>query len=71
MGDLRTIIPLLALVLAFGLAGAGIGIGVGTAAAGTYDDCIAMVGSDPDQADIEAERWVQAGAASWLLSIKE
>ena len=64
MGDLRTIIPLLALVSAFGLAWAGIGIGVGPAAAGTYDDCIAMVGSDPAQADIEAERWVQAGGGA-------
>ncbi len=54
MRHLRTIIP--ALAMAVGIAG--------PALAGTYDDCVALAGADPDLAEAEAGRWVQAGGGS-------
>ncbi len=58
MRHLRTIIPLLA--LAYGLIGAI----AGPATAGTYDDCVALAGADPARAEVEAQRWAQAGGGT-------
>jgi len=58
MRRLRTIIPVLALI--YGLIGAI----AGPATAGTYDDCVALVGADPARAEVEAHRWVQAGGGT-------
>ena len=54
MRRLRTIIPALALII--GIAG--------PAKAGTYDDCVALVATDPARAGVEAQRWVQAGGGT-------
>ena len=58
MRHLRTIIPVVALV--FGLIGAS----AGPATAGTYDDCVALAGSDPARAEIEAHRWARDGGGA-------
>ena len=58
MRHLRTKIPIL--VLVFGLIGAI----AGPATAGTYDDCVALAGTDPAQAEVEAHRWAQAGGGA-------
>jgi tetratricopeptide (TPR) repeat protein len=58
MRHLRTIIPPLALVV--GLIGASAGL----AAAGPYDDCVALAGTDPARAEVEAQRWAQAGGGT-------
>jgi len=54
MRHLRTIIPALALTICF----------AGTATAGTYDDCVALAGTDSARAEVEAQRWAQAGGGS-------
>ncbi len=54
MRHLRTIIPAFALVITI----------AGSATAGPYDDCVALAGADPAQAEIEAHRWAQAGGGS-------
>ncbi|MCH8168649.1 MAG: hypothetical protein IIC03_12090 [Proteobacteria bacterium] len=36
----------------------------GPATAGIYDDCVALVVTDPAKAEVEARRWVQAGGGS-------
>ena len=54
MHEIRTKIA--ALMLAGGLAG--------SAAAGPYDDCVALVATEPGRAEVEAQRWVQAGGGS-------
>ncbi len=54
MRRLRTIIPALALTI--GIAG--------PAKAGTYDDCVALVATDPARAEVEAQRWAQAGGGT-------
>jgi hypothetical protein len=58
MRHLRTIIPVVALV--FGLIGAS----AGPATAGTYDDCVALAGSDPARAEIAAHRWARDGGGA-------
>ena len=58
MRRLRTIIPALAPVLAL-----AVGI-AGSAAAGTYDDCVALAGADPARGEAEAQRWAQAGGGT-------
>ncbi|MFQ5567407.1 MAG: hypothetical protein ACE5EU_13725, partial [Paracoccaceae bacterium] len=54
MRRLRTIIPVLALAVAI----------AGSAAAGPYDDCVALAGTDPARAEVEAQRWAQAGGGT-------
>ncbi len=54
MRRLRTIIPALALTI--GIAGPVV--------AGTYDDCAALVATEPARAEVEAQRWVQAGGGT-------
>ena len=54
MNELRTKIAIL--MLAGGLAG--------PATAGPYDDCVALVATDPARAELEAHRWAQAGGGS-------
>ena len=54
MNEIRTKIAILMLV--GGLAG--------SAAAGPYDDCVALAATDPAQAEVEAQRWIQAGGGS-------
>jgi tetratricopeptide (TPR) repeat protein len=36
----------------------------GPATAGTYDDCVALAGTDPARAEVEAYRWAQAGGGT-------
>lgn len=36
----------------------------GNAAAGPYDDCVALAEQDPARAEVEAQRWVQDGGGS-------
>ena len=62
MRHLRTVIPPRALVFAlmYGLIGAI----SGPARAGTYDDCVALTGTDPARAEVKAHRWEQAGGGS-------
>jgi tetratricopeptide (TPR) repeat protein len=36
----------------------------GPAVAGTYDDCVALAGTDPARAEVEAHRWAQAGGGT-------
>ena len=55
---LRMIIPLLAVVLAPAIAIAE------PATARTYDDCVALAGTDPARAEVEAHRWAQAGGGT-------
>lgn len=55
MHNLRAVIP--ALTMAAGL-------GVPAAAAGPYDDCVALVGSDPARAEVEAYRWERDGGGA-------
>jgi tetratricopeptide (TPR) repeat protein len=54
MHHLRTLIPALALTIAI----------AGPATAGPYDDCVALAGADPLRAEVEAQRWAQAGGGS-------
>ncbi|MGR3716864.1 MAG: tetratricopeptide repeat protein [Thermohalobaculum sp.] len=54
MDHLRMIIP--ALLMA--------GVLAGPATAGPYDDCVALVATDPARAEVEAQRWAQAGGGS-------
>ena len=54
MNELRTKFAIL--MLAGGLAG--------PATAGPYDDCVALVATDPARAELEAHRWAQAGGGS-------
>jgi tetratricopeptide (TPR) repeat protein len=54
MRGLRTIIP--ALILA--------GVLAGPAMAGPYDDCIVLIATDAARAEVEAQRWIQAGGGA-------
>jgi len=54
MDHLRMIIP--AVLMA--------GVLAGPAPAGTYDDCVALIATDPAKADLEAHRWAQAGGGT-------
>ncbi len=54
MRHLRTIIPTLAVTICI----------AGPATAGPYDDCVALAGADPLRAEVEAQRWTQAGGGT-------
>ena len=54
MRGLRMIIP--TLMLAGGIAG--------PAMAGPYDDCIVLIAADAARAEVEAQRWIQAGGGA-------
>jgi tetratricopeptide (TPR) repeat protein len=40
------------------------GVLAGPAPAGTYDDCVALIATDPAKADLEAHRWAQTGGGT-------